>query len=253
MLLLGLSAFAGFAFSNSLAAPAMLLVGAGLALNFAVTADNGGMPYRPSAVVGAHAVSSTSADLVPRNTTYSHAERPSDQLMFLAEVIALPPLREVVSIGDILVALGLGLVVFAGMGTPRKPEHSVENFPVPSALVRHAALLPAQTEPIVSSVAIAKEFDADDPPVSLPTEVSSERTVPTEPRPRDQLDERIRLMKATGDIRMILDISTALPGLSPVASDPVDQHSELAQIAVGRALLAAGLVPFGHPDEVKTT
>jgi Family of unknown function (DUF5317) len=138
MMLIGMAAFVVFAFSNALPVPGMAVVGLGLLLNLVISANNGGMPYRASAVVSAGAVSSKSADLVPKNGIMQHAERSSDQLMALADVIPLRPLREVVSVGDVLVALGMGLVAFSAVAGSITGVHSKNSAGLvqPTAIVR---------------------------------------------------------------------------------------------------------------------
>lgn len=78
----------------------------GLAMNFTVIAVNRGMPVMPEAAVIAGA---ESTDLV---LDAKHVILDSDsRLVFLADVIPIPFLRQVVSMGDVFLAIGVGMFV----------------------------------------------------------------------------------------------------------------------------------------------
>jgi Family of unknown function (DUF5317) len=99
----------GFALANwSLAA--MPIVVAGLALNATVILVNGGMPVRPEAVsaVGLDPDELDAADLGAKR----HLEGPDDRLTFLGDVLPLRPLGEVVSVGDVVLAIGVAGLLF---------------------------------------------------------------------------------------------------------------------------------------------
>ena len=225
-LLVGLAAFAVFAFSNALAVRGLLLVGVGLTLNFVVIADNHGMPYRPSAIVSAGAagrVTAKSADLVPSKSVAEHPESPADQLVWLADIIPLRPLHEVISVGDLLIGVGLGLVVFHGVlgdGMPRARR-------VRSGLVAES-IAELEVEPHAPDLA--------EPVVSPAVERAAEIAVPAP----TIWDERVRLLKATGDITVVLDLTDVPNGDAP--------ESLIAQLAVSRAL--RGLPLPGESIEV---
>jgi hypothetical protein len=77
----------------------MAVVAVGIALNGAVICINRGMPIRaPQAAV--------------QTTTKHHAERPSDRLTPLGDIILLPALRQSLSFGDLIMLVGLVDVVF---------------------------------------------------------------------------------------------------------------------------------------------
>lgn len=102
--------------------PGMGLLAAGAALNLVVMAANGGrMPVSPDALtaLGAQAV----VEDLARGADPVHALLTSDtRLPFLADVFHLPqpfPLRELFSVGDVLIALALAHLVQAGMRGPR--------------------------------------------------------------------------------------------------------------------------------------
>jgi len=88
--------------------PVVLL---GLGLNAAVIAANGAMPVRASAVLAADVV--PAAELETADLGAKHRlERPGDRLTLLGDIIPVPPAREVVSFGDLILAVGLVDVVF---------------------------------------------------------------------------------------------------------------------------------------------
>ena len=106
----------------------LAVVAVGIALNGAVIAVNHGMPIRaPKAAVEA--------------TTKHHAERPSDQLKPLGDIILVPALRQSLSFGDLIMMVGLVDVLFhcsrnpatrrrVASATATRPEPAVE---VPTA------------------------------------------------------------------------------------------------------------------------
>ena len=98
-----------FALGNR-ALAGMAVVVVGLALNATVVLVNGGMPVRPEAVaaVGLDPDQLDAADLGAKR----HLERPDDRLTFLGDVLPLRPLGEVVSVGDVVLAAGVALVLF---------------------------------------------------------------------------------------------------------------------------------------------
>jgi len=82
----------------------MWIAGLGILMNFIVIGANAGMPVLPQAAVIAGA---DSTDLA---LDAKHVVLDSDsRLVFLADVIPVPFLRQVLSMGDVLLAVGLGL------------------------------------------------------------------------------------------------------------------------------------------------
>lgn len=110
VLIVSVGLLLAFAVAN-LSTVGMWLVAAGLGLNLAVIALNGGMPVRPSALVGAGLAEPGRAGAVALSGRH-HLERPSDRLTGLGDVIPLAPLREVISFGDLFMAVGSADVVF---------------------------------------------------------------------------------------------------------------------------------------------
>ena len=83
--------------------PGAVLVFAGLALNLAVVAPNGGMPVDPVAARLAGAGAFTI-----EGTAKHHLMSPEDVLPFLGDVIGVPPPgRVVLSLGDVVLYVGL--------------------------------------------------------------------------------------------------------------------------------------------------
>lgn len=81
--------------------PGMLLIGTGLALNATVIAANGGMPVDPAAI-DALGLEGTRIP-VGRHTLLTD----ETLLPWLGALLAIPPLRSIVSVGDLVLAVGL--------------------------------------------------------------------------------------------------------------------------------------------------
>lgn len=100
--------------------PGMPVVGVGFALNAVVVVANGGMPVAAAAL---EAIGAPGADITPGKHLLLEE---TDVLPWLADIIALPVLRTVISVGDIVVAVGMAVVVVGLMQPrPRRPgrEH----------------------------------------------------------------------------------------------------------------------------------
>lgn len=82
----------------------------GMAANAAVIGLNDGMPIRPSAVVAAELATPEQASRM-RADAKRRPERPGDQLVILADIVPVPPLREVVSFGDLVIGVGVADVL----------------------------------------------------------------------------------------------------------------------------------------------
>jgi hypothetical protein len=103
------------------ASPGMWIAGLGVLMNFTVIAINGGMPVLAGAAEVASGFTVTQPDV---SSSYKHIPLDeSSQLTFLADVI---PLRlgniaaEVISLGDIFLALGLGAFLEHELRRPRR-------------------------------------------------------------------------------------------------------------------------------------
>ena len=81
--------------------PGLVLVAAGLAMNATVMAANGAMPVAPEAIA---ALGIDGAVVPPGKHMLLDA---STRLPWLADVIPVPPIRSIISVGDIVLAIGL--------------------------------------------------------------------------------------------------------------------------------------------------
>lgn len=106
--------------------PGMGVVLVGLALNLVPIAVNSGMPVRAAALVQVGAVD-TGADAAALHLGGKrHIERPSDRLTVLGDIIAVPAAHEVVSFGDLVLAVGLATVAFDVVRRPRRRHSRLE-------------------------------------------------------------------------------------------------------------------------------
>ena len=99
----------------------VLLVG--LVLNLVPIAVNHGMPVRAAALVQVGAVDTGAGATSLHLGSKRHLERPSDRLVVLGDIIAVPAAHEVVSFGDLVLAAGLGAVAFDVVRRPRRRRH----------------------------------------------------------------------------------------------------------------------------------
>jgi hypothetical protein len=116
LLLASLGFLLAFAVANLLTV-GMWLVAGGIALNLAVISLNSGMPVRPSALEQAGVADPGGAADV-RLSPKHHLERRSDRLVVLGDVIPVAPLREVLSFGDLLMAVGAADVIVHLLAPP---------------------------------------------------------------------------------------------------------------------------------------
>jgi hypothetical protein len=104
------------------------LILAGIALNFAVIVVNQGMPVSRAAIV-ASGQASTMEELVNDGGAKHHLATDADHVRFLGDVIAIEPLQQAISVGDVLTYGGVMMLIAAAMG--RRPRRSL----VPAAAV----------------------------------------------------------------------------------------------------------------------
>ncbi|HWB88049.1 MAG TPA: DUF5317 domain-containing protein [Acidimicrobiia bacterium] len=100
--------------------PGMLIAGLGVLMNFVVIALNGGMPVLAGAAEVASGFTVSSPDL---SGTFKHVPLDdSSRLTFFADVIPLrlAGIGEVISLGDIFLALGLGVFLEHELRRPRR-------------------------------------------------------------------------------------------------------------------------------------
>jgi hypothetical protein len=123
-----------FAIAN-LRLPGFALILAGVVMNFAVIAANGGMPVSREALI-ASGQADTLAGLLDDADRYvkHHLASPDDRLLFLADVIPLPaPIAQVISVGDVFTYGGVGVVLVAGMRRGKGVRADAEAEPEPDA------------------------------------------------------------------------------------------------------------------------
>ena len=90
--------------------PGMLLTAAGVGMNLAVILLNGAMP------VSADGAQTAGLDPPTDGLALKHEQMGSDtQLRWMADVIPVPGVGEVWSAGDVVIALGIGRLVYARM------------------------------------------------------------------------------------------------------------------------------------------
>ena len=99
---------------------ALILVG--IALNFAVIVVNEGMPVSRAAIVASGQASSMD-DLVNNGGAKHHLATADDRVRFLGDVIAIGPLEQAISVGDVCTYGGVMMLIFAAMG--RRPRRSL--------------------------------------------------------------------------------------------------------------------------------
>jgi hypothetical protein len=100
--------------------PGMALIGVGLALNVVVIAANGAMP------VSVSASRTAGVDPPPAGIADVEHERLTDdtKLPWLADVIAIPNTHEVFSVGDVVLALGVGALVYRRATWNKRPRRA---------------------------------------------------------------------------------------------------------------------------------
>jgi hypothetical protein len=117
-LLLSYACLLVFALANIRLA-GMGLVAVGIALNTVPIAVNRGMPVDPDAVVAAKISAAHRLDTLRLDRKH-HLQRTSDKVMVLADIIPVRPLSEVISFGDVVLAVGVADVFFHLLRPPLK-------------------------------------------------------------------------------------------------------------------------------------
>jgi len=129
ILLVSFAALLGFTIAN-LRAPGFALIIIGLALNVTVIAANRGMPVTSDALIRS-GQADTLHSLITEGGAKHHLATDDTVLLPLADVIPVGgPVRQVVSIGDLFVHLGVGWFIVMAMRRrrteARHPETGVE-------------------------------------------------------------------------------------------------------------------------------
>jgi Family of unknown function (DUF5317) len=102
------------------------LVLAGLFMNFLVIGVNHGMPVTRYALESS-GQGALLTDLIENGGAKHHLAGPDDRLLFLGDVIPIPPpVAQAVSAGDIVAYVGVGYVIVAGMLPRKRREATLE-------------------------------------------------------------------------------------------------------------------------------
>jgi hypothetical protein len=134
LLLLSFAFLVAFSLRNVRAGIAgFRLILLGVVLNLTVVGVNGGMPVSRSALEASGQMDTLRA-LVHDGGAKHHLERDDDVLVFLGDVIAVPPIHNVVSVGDVATYAGAAWLVIAGMHCRR-----VSITPTPAIAGPHVA------------------------------------------------------------------------------------------------------------------
>jgi hypothetical protein len=100
-----------------------------------VIAVNDGMPVSRAAIV-ASGQGSTLAGLLERPGVKHHLSGPDDQLVFLADVVPVPPpVSQVISIGDLFTFGGVSIVIACAMSRRVRPARVAPVPEVPGVQV----------------------------------------------------------------------------------------------------------------------
>ena len=99
-----------------------VLIAAGIVLNFTVIAINRGMPATRQALVASGQLD-TLTTLVEGGGAKHHLASSADRLLFLGDAIAVRPIHQAVSAGDISTFMGVAWLIVAGM---RRREDALE-------------------------------------------------------------------------------------------------------------------------------
>ena len=121
----------------------MFLVLIGVGLNILTITVNQGMPVRAEAVVDSGYADDIAEARADDYGAKHHLERPDDTLLPISDVIPVRPIERVVSIGDLIMAIGISVVVFHLMRPPPARRRGVRR----SASGRRDPPQPAPTPP----------------------------------------------------------------------------------------------------------
>lgn len=108
----------------------MPVVALGIALNVFVIVPNEGMPVRGDAIVRAGIADPAELDRIDLGAK-RHLEADGDVLAAFGDVVPIRPLREVVSVGDLVLAAGVALVAYRLL-RPRPGDRRPPNRPTPT-------------------------------------------------------------------------------------------------------------------------
>lgn len=98
----------------------MGVVMVGMVMNLVPIAINGGMPVRQAALASARIAPSVDRAQFVELRGERHLERDDDHLTFLGDIIPIPPLRQVVSFGDLVLGIGIITLIANLLKPPRE-------------------------------------------------------------------------------------------------------------------------------------
>jgi hypothetical protein len=152
-----------FCFVN-LRVPMMWVIAVGIALNALVTGLNRGMPTAPNEVTTR---SGRTVEEPIERTAKHRPESNDDLLAFLGDRLRVPyPVDELVSVGDIVIGLGVVLVFYRGSRVRRRPRTRAERMARIAERLREREqkAAPAQTftTPAMASEHALRDDSSDD-------------------------------------------------------------------------------------------
>jgi Family of unknown function (DUF5317) len=101
--------------------PGTAIAAVGIVLNIVVISANGAMP------VSARAIEIANTGRITEESGVKHERLDDDTILpWLADVIPVPPLRTIISVGDIVLALGIGYFVFVRTMSGGRDERPLE-------------------------------------------------------------------------------------------------------------------------------
>jgi hypothetical protein len=118
----------------NLRTPGFVLILIGISLNFTVILANNGMPVSRHALV-ASGQQDTLTMLIESGGAKHHLATDDDRVLFLGDVIALRPIEQAISVGDIFAYMGVAWLIVASMrrredaALPEPPEAIPEATP----------------------------------------------------------------------------------------------------------------------------
>lgn len=165
-LLAGYGCLLAFAAVNR-ALVGMGVVALGLAANALVIGLNGGMPVRPAAVVAAHIAGRPRLAGIDYGRLH-HRETAGDRFPWLDDLIPVPELHQVLSFGDLVLAVGVGDVVVHLLHRRRRRSPAAPGSGVPAGFddqaVGQAFDVLAQVTPVAAQRHQVPELAVTGPP-----------------------------------------------------------------------------------------
>jgi Family of unknown function (DUF5317) len=128
-------------FANVRRVPGAIIFALGLSMNLAVVLVNGSMLYNQESLVSAGIVAEDATD-IPKSSVHGRPQTEDDSLTALSEHVPIDFLvmSEVVSPGDLIMALGVGAMLFLSLSPSRKgARRRIEVLDTPRRVVSNRA------------------------------------------------------------------------------------------------------------------